>query len=151
MWSSIMVIKSIPTKGNKQRPYQRPLNQAIFSYNFFNIVLSFILCNSGCWNFFRKLKKKNAHKKLKKPPSKIAYLWQFGVFFLCSPDYPKQPRTSIPFYKFFYPTISGRISGNKASQKSRGILFYSIVDSLIATKWTVKSANTFSCCMCSIH
>ena len=33
-----------------------------------------------------------------------------GSFFLCSPDCPKQPRTSIPFYKFFYPTISGRIS-----------------------------------------
>ena len=32
-------------------------------------------------------------------------------FFLCSPDCPKQPRTSFPFYKFFYPTISGRISG----------------------------------------
>ena len=30
-----------------------------------------------------------------------------GVF---SPDCPKQPRTSFPFYKFFYPTISGRIS-----------------------------------------
>ena len=23
---------------------------------------------------------------------------------------PKQPRTSFPFYKFFYPTISARIS-----------------------------------------
>jgi hypothetical protein len=25
--------------------------------------------------------------------------------FLCSPACPKQPRTSIPFYKFFYLTI----------------------------------------------
>ena len=36
-----------------------------------------------------------------------------GSFFsLCSPDCPKQPRTSFPFYKFFYPTISGRISAS---------------------------------------
>ena len=34
-----------------------------------------------------------------------------AVFFLCSPDCPKQSRTLYPFYKFFYPTISGRISG----------------------------------------
>ena len=31
-------------------------------------------------------------------------------FFLCSPDCPKKPRTSFLFYKFFSPTISGRIS-----------------------------------------
>ena len=34
--------------------------------------------------------------------------WEF--FFLCSPDCPKQPRTSFPFYKFFYTTISAKIS-----------------------------------------
>ena len=33
------------------------------------------------------------------------------VFFVCSPDCPKQPRTSYPFYKLFYSTFSGRISG----------------------------------------
>ena len=33
-----------------------------------------------------------------------------GIFFLCSPACPKQPRTSFPFYKFFYPTISAKIS-----------------------------------------
>ena len=32
-------------------------------------------------------------------------------FFLCSPDCPKQPRTSFMFCKFFYPIISARISG----------------------------------------
>ena len=46
----------------------------------------------------------------KKHPKKL-HIWQLGGFFLCSPDCPKQPRTSFPFYKFFYPTISGRISG----------------------------------------
>ena len=32
------------------------------------------------------------------------------VFFLCSPDCPKQPRTSFPFYKLFYPIISAKVS-----------------------------------------
>ena len=54
-----------------------------------------------------------AHKILKKPPQKVAYLWQLEVvFFLCSPDFPKQPRTSFPFYKFFDTTILCRISGS---------------------------------------
>ena len=52
-----------------------------------------------------------SHKKLKKPSQKVAYLWQLGVFFLCSPDCPKQPRTSVPFYKFFYPIVSAKVSG----------------------------------------
>ena len=43
---------------------------------------------------------------MKKTPQKVAYLWQL-IFFLYSPDCPKQPRTSYLFYKFFYPIISG--------------------------------------------
>jgi hypothetical protein len=53
--------------------------------------------------FLEKFKKKITHKKNKKPPQKVAYLWQLKVFFLCSPICPKQPRTSFPFYKLFYP------------------------------------------------
>ena len=35
-----------------------------------------------------------------------------GTFFsLCSPDCPKQPRTSFPFYKLFYPIVSAKVSG----------------------------------------
>ena len=34
----------------------------------------------------------------------------FLFVFLSNPDCPKQPRTSFSFYKFFYPTIFGRIS-----------------------------------------
>jgi hypothetical protein len=60
---------------------------------------------------FKEFKKKIAHKKLKKPPQKVVYLWQLGGFFLCSPDCPNKPRNSFPFNKLFYPTISGRISG----------------------------------------
>ena len=37
-------------------------------------------------------------------------LMAVGSFFLCSPDCPKQPRTSFPFYKLFHATISARIS-----------------------------------------
>ena len=51
--------------------------------------------------FFKNLISFFAHKKLKKPPQKVLYLWQLGGFFLCSPDCPKQPRTSFPFYNFF--------------------------------------------------
>ena len=51
-----------------------------------------------------------AHNKLKKPPQKVAYLWQLEFFLLCSPACPKQPRSSFPFYKLFHATISGRIS-----------------------------------------
>ena len=48
---------------------------------------------------------------MKKPPQKVAYLYDSCDFFsLCSPACPKQCRTSYPFYKFFYPSISCRIS-----------------------------------------
>ena len=54
-------------------------------------------------------------ENIKKPPQKVAYLWKLGVFFLCSPNCLKQPRTSFPFYELFYPTISGRISDSGPS------------------------------------
>ena len=50
-------------------------------------------------------------QKIKKTTWKSCLLMAVGsVSFLCSPDCPKQPRTSFPFYKFFYPTILCRIS-----------------------------------------
>ena len=33
------------------------------------------------------------------------------IFFLCSPDCPKQPRIDNSFHRFLYPMISGTISG----------------------------------------
>ena len=33
-----------------------------------------------------------------------------GSFFLSSPVCPKQPRTSFPFYRFFYPFVSANVS-----------------------------------------
>ena len=68
--------------------------------------------SNGCmldfqiWKRFRYApsfnKKKFAHKKLHTYGS-----WEF--FFLCSTYCPKQPRTSFPFYKFFYPTTCCKI------------------------------------------
>ena len=84
-----------------------------FLINFLILLLAlyYVTFQCGCKNISIKLKKKIfGQKKLKKPPQNVAYLWQLEVFFLCSPNCPKQPRTSFPFYKFFYPTISGRIS-----------------------------------------
>jgi hypothetical protein len=77
------------------------------------MLLSFILCNflvRILRYFLKNLKGFFAHKELKKPSQKVAYLWQLRGFFLCSPDCPKQPRTSFPFYKLFYPIISAKVS-----------------------------------------
>ena len=49
-------------------------------------------------------------ENIKKLPKK-SYLWQSEVFFLCSPDCPKQPKYSFPFYKFFYTIVSAKVSG----------------------------------------
>ena len=45
----------------------------------------------------------------------MAYSWQLGLFFLCSPDCTKQPRTLFLFYELLYSTISGRVSGGNAT------------------------------------
>ena len=49
-------------------------------------------------------------QKVEKTTPKSCLLMAVGSFFLCSPDCPKQPRTSFPLYKFFYTTISAKIS-----------------------------------------
>ena len=121
----------------RQRHQQRPLNQTLYvlqtcfrtvqqpifnlylsSYKFFYMFLTFILYNFSVrtLKYFQKNLKINfCPQKLGTPPQKVAYLWQLGVVFLCSPDCPKQPRTSFPFYNFFYPTISCRISGQNSN------------------------------------
>jgi hypothetical protein len=45
------------------------------------------------------------YENIKKLTSKVAYLILMAVclFFLCSPDCPKQPRIEYPFYRFLYP------------------------------------------------
>ena len=58
------------------------------------------------------------------------------VFFLCSPNCPKQPRTSFPFYKLFYPTISDRISesNTKISFDIKIFTDKDIISQIAATK-----------------
>jgi len=41
------------------------------------------------------------------PGSKVAYLWEFGFFVLCSPDCPKQPRIENLIYRLLYPMLCG--------------------------------------------
>ena len=48
---------------------------------------------------------------MKKSPKKVAFLWQLGVCFLCSPNCPKLPRTSFSFNKFFSTIICSKICG----------------------------------------
>ena len=73
-------------------------------------------------------------KSWKKHPKKLHTYGSWEVFFLCSPDCPKEPRTSFPFYKFFYPTISCRISDTK--------VFYSLLTS-IDPECGIKLKNKF--------
>ena len=49
-------------------------------------------------------------QKKEKNTSKSCMLIAVGRFFLCSPDCPKQPRTSFPFYKSFYSIVSPKVS-----------------------------------------
>ena len=44
-------------------------------------------------------------------------------FFLCCPDCPKQPRTSFTFHKFFYTTISCRISAYYRMHLEQPVMF----------------------------
>jgi hypothetical protein len=80
-----------------------------------------------------------AHKKLKKSPQKVAYLWQLGGFFsLYSPDFPKHHKTSFPSYKLFFLTISGRISGFNVTMRN----FSSVLGPLA---WSLRSVSSKIC------
>ena len=62
------------------------------------MYLGFILCNFSV-QMQKYLKKKFrfffAHKKLKKPPQKVAHLWQLGDFFSLQPHLPKTAQNFI--------------------------------------------------------
>ena len=74
-------------------------------------------------------------QKIEKTTPKSCILMAVGSFFLCSTACPKQRRTSFPFYKSFYPTISARISEYNAhlirnsSKKWPIYLGYSLLES----------------------
>ena len=63
----------------------------------FYLALYYVTFQSRCWNISLKFHFVLAHKKLKKNTPKSCIL--LAVW------------SSFPFYKFFYPTISVRISG----------------------------------------
>ena len=45
------------------------------------------------------------------PPKKLHTYGSWEFFFSAAPTAPNSPELQFHFYKFFYPTISGRISG----------------------------------------
>ena len=76
--------------------------------------------------FLKKLRIVLAHENTKKLPSKVANLWQFGFFFLCSPDCPKQPRIENSYQKcgpaqdtsVYYSVVKYRVFSGFDKQKS---------------------------------
>ena len=104
-----------------------------------NVQGGFLFCAG--WNF----------PKLVSMTSCLLERWEYGsweLFFLCSPDCPKHPRNSFPFYKFFYTTISCRISDS---------FLASVLDSRLSISYPLKwkfewkklkmSSNLTLCCM----
>ena len=71
-------------------------------------------------------------------------------FFLCSPDCPKQLRTSFLFYKFLYAIVSAKVSALKrrpfkfllASQRAVVCQLYENFDLLL----TLLSTNVILAC-----
>ena len=61
------------------------------------------------------MQKKNLPAKVEKTTSKSCILMAVGSFFLCSPNCPKQPRTSFLFYELFYPIVSAKVSAPMSS------------------------------------
>ena len=69
-----------------------------FLINLFMFVLAicYVTFQCRCKNIFGKiLKNFFAHKKLNKPPQKVAYLWQLGVVFSLQPQLPKTAQKFI--------------------------------------------------------
>ena len=116
---SFFVILQFPRDTSSQRSQQRHLNQALYvlqtyfrislqpifwlqqlSYKLFHMFHSLISCNqpfSADTKIFsyKILKNIFAHKKLKKPPQKVAYLWQLEAFFSLEPRLPKTAQNFI--------------------------------------------------------
>ena len=97
-------------------------------------------------------------QKVEKTTSKSCILMAVWSFFLCSPICPKQPRTSYPFYKLFYATISCRISGpsrclplyNIHSYISNAVQFSKYVILFNKSLFTLKLFYQIVSCMISL-
>ena len=91
-----------------------------------NVPLSTILCNFSMrtLKYFQKILIFFCPQKVEKTTPKSCILMAVGRgFFLCSPACPKQPRTSFPFYKLFYPSISARISAQECLRSEKKTSF----------------------------
>ena len=79
-----------------------------------SMFFAFMLCNFSVRMlkyFHKNFKIFFCLQKVEKTAPKCCILMAVGSFF------PLQPRTSFLFHKFFYPTISARISGLLAYKK----------------------------------
>ena len=66
------------------------------------LALYYVTFQCGPRNIFRKIKKKIfAHKKLKKTPQKVAYLWQLGGFFSAAQTAQNSPELHFRFINFY--------------------------------------------------
>ena len=123
MSETITVHNMFSTCSAKERD-QRPLNQALYVLQTyfrislkpiltqnkilsesFDIFFAFMLCN-----FSVRMPTHFCPQKVeKKHPKKCHIYGRWDFFFSVAPT--AQNSRLFPFYKFFYPTISGRISG----------------------------------------
>ena len=87
------------------------LNYIYFLKNFFISFLALYYVTFQCrhYNIFKFFKIFFALKKLKKPPQKVAYLWQLGIFFLsAAPTAPNSPELHFRFINYFIqPSLLG--------------------------------------------
>ena len=68
------------------------------------MFLAFMLCNFSVRMLkysLKRFKKNFAHKKLKKPPQKVAYLWQLGGFFSATLTAQNSPEFHFRFINSF--------------------------------------------------
>ena len=73
--------------------------------------------------------------------------WEL-LFSLCSPDCPKQHRTSFPFYELFYPTISCRISALLSLPQlslKKSYFLQPLLSFLLALAWACAGVSQKHC------
>ena len=87
--------------------------QLIFKVYLFIVESFYMLPRFILFNFKKRIKMFFCPQKVEKTTSKSCILMAVGSYFLCSPKHPKQPRTSFPFYKLFYPIVSAQVSGGE--------------------------------------
>jgi hypothetical protein len=71
--------------------------------------------------FYKNLKKKIAHKKLKKPPQKVAYLWQLGLFYSAALPAQNCPELHSRFINsFIQPSLQESLPNTQIREQMSG-------------------------------